>query len=417
MKKLLFMMLFLQTMSIFSQQFTTNTTPVGMEHNLLFDATNRYSVTQTGNATIYLPALFDGRFNADYTDLSTSTSSPTVILIEGLPKIHVQKGGWVGWATRYWQPKRFKIEGYNAYDGANEWIVLADYSSQDYTGGAHFTSDVIPNGAFTKLKYTIYSTYGTDNRLGLSEMFFIHPEAMTPYQGLLASESDITWKKGTSNTYFNTGNVGIGTSTPSSLLHINGKGGEPSENIEDIQNKASFILSSTSMAPEGLYTLTKLYAGIASQYTWFQAYNGHTTGAPKNIALNPKGGNVGIGTTTIPTDYKLAVAGKTITEEVKVQLQSNWPDYVFTKEYQLPTLKEVAQHINNKGHLQNIPSAKEVKDNGGIELGEMNRKLLEKIEELTLYTIQQQREIDELKKENSLLKKLEERINKLENKN
>ena len=85
-------------------------------------------------------------------------------------------------------------------------------------------------------------------------------------------------------------------------------------------------------------------------------------------------------------------------EEVKVQLKNNWPDYVFTKEYKLPTLQEVEQHINEKGHLQNIPSAKEVQKNEGIELGEMNRKLLEKIEELTLYTIQQEKSINELKK-------------------
>ncbi len=122
-------------------------------------------------------------------------------------------------------------------------------------------------------------------------------------------------------------------------------------------------------------------------------------------------GNVGIGTAN--PDAKLSVNGTIHSKEVKVDL-TGWPDYVFSKEYTLPSLYEVEKHINEKGHLQNIPSAKEVAKDGGIELGEMNRKLLEKIEELTLYTIQQQKEIDELKKENSLLKKLEERINKLE---
>ncbi len=403
-------MLCLYNLSIFSQQFTTNTTPVGMEHNVLFDATNRYTVTQTGDATVNLRALFDGRFIPSYSGPPASTVSPTTILIENLPNMHTQTGAWVGWSTRYWQPKRFKIEGYNVYQNANMWVTIADYSNQDY-GSSRFVSEKLPSGAYTKLRYTIYSTHGADGKLGLSELFFIHPEATTPYKGLLASESDITWKKEASNTYFNIGNTGIGTSTPSSLLHINGKGGEPSANTEDLQNKASFILSSTPRLPEGLGTMTRLYAGIgSSQYTWFQAYNGHTTGSPKNISLNPKGGNVGIGTTTIPTDYKLAVAGKILTEEVKVLLQNNWPDYVFSKEYTLPSLYEVEKHINEKGHLQNIPSAKEVAKNGGIELGEMNRKLLEKIEELTLYTIQQQKEIERLKK-------LEERINKLENKN
>ena len=404
MKKIIIAMICLYNISIFSQQFTTNTTPVGMEHNVLFDATNRYTVTQTGDATVNLRALFDGRFIPSYSSLSASTASPTIILIEGLPNMHTQTGAWVGWSTRYWQPKRFKIEGYNVYQNANVWVTIADYTNTDYTGGTKFISGKVPNGSYTKLRYTIYSTHGADGKLGLSELFYIHPEVTTPYKGLLASESDITWKKGTSNTYFNTGNVGIGTSTPSSLLHINGKGGEPFANTEDLQNKASFILSSTPKSPGGLGTMTRLYAGIgSSQYTWFQAYNGHTTGAPKNIALNPKGGNVGIGTTDTK-GFKLGVNGKIAATEVKVATYANWPDYVFSKEYQLPTLQEVAQHIQEKGHLQNIPSAKEVEDNGGIELGEMNRKLLEKIEELTLYTIQQQREIDELKKENSLLK-------------
>ncbi|MEO9511829.1 MAG: hypothetical protein ABJN84_04260 [Flavobacteriaceae bacterium] len=109
-------------------------------------------------------------------------------------------------------------------------------------------------------------------------------------------------------------------------------------------------------------------------------------------------GSVGVGTSTIPSGYKLAVNGKIITEELKVQLQSAWPDYVFSKEYELPSLEEIQKHIEEKGHLPNIPSATEVEVNG-VELGEMNKLLLEKIEELTLYLLQQ-----------------EERIKKLENK-
>jgi len=90
------------------------------------------------------------------------------------------------------------------------------------------------------------------------------------------------------------------------------------------------------------------------------------------------------------------------------------------KNYGLPTLEEVEQHILDKGHLENIPSAAEVELNG-IRLGEMNAKLLQKIEELTLYTIQQQKEIKELKLANSKfevekenLKLLANRLDKLE---
>nr|WP_299384848.1 fibronectin type III domain-containing protein [Allomuricauda sp.] len=97
-------------------------------------------------------------------------------------------------------------------------------------------------------------------------------------------------------------------------------------------------------------------------------------------------GNVGIGTSTIPTAYRLAVNGKIISEEIKVQLQSTWPDYVFEEGYDLPSLKEIEKYIGTNGHLPNIPTSLEVKEHG-IKVGEMNRLLLEKIEELTLYLI------------------------------
>ena len=106
-----------------------------------------------------------------------------------------------------------------------------------------------------------------------------------------------------------------------------------------------------------------------------------------------------INTKNLPTDtdYVLAVGGKMVAEEVKVTLQTSnaWPDYVFTSAYNLPSLKEVETHINEKGHLKNIPSAAEVEENG-IVLGDMNAKLLEKIEELTLYTIAQEKGIEKL---------------------
>ena len=110
-----------------------------------------------------------------------------------------------------------------------------------------------------------------------------------------------------------------------------------------------------------------------------------------------KYGNVGIGTgnNALAINEKLAVNGLIHTKEVKVDLQG-WPDYVFNKEYYLPTLDEVEKQIKEKGHLANIPTAKEVEENG-LLLGEINKKLLEKIEELTLYVIKINREVEMLK--------------------
>ena len=106
---------------------------------------------------------------------------------------------------------------------------------------------------------------------------------------------------------------------------------------------------------------------------------------------------------------------------MKVATFSNWSDFVFYEDYDLPTLTEVENHIKEKGHLKDIPSAEEVAKDG-FYLGAMDAKLLQKIEELTLYTIGQQKEIEQLKKENIEIKQLNQkllevykRLEKLEN--
>tara|TARA_R110002096_G_scaffold435902_1_gene664129 strand:+ start:1678 stop:2634 length:957 start_codon:yes stop_codon:yes gene_type:complete len=109
-------------------------------------------------------------------------------------------------------------------------------------------------------------------------------------------------------------------------------------------------------------------------------------------------GNLGIGTTSFvdgSDTYRLSVDGKVRAHAIKVY--TDWADFVFEKDYNLPTLIEVEKYILENGHLMNIPSAEEVEENG-IELGEMNKLLLQKIEELTLYTIELRKEVDSLKK-------------------
>ena len=109
-------------------------------------------------------------------------------------------------------------------------------------------------------------------------------------------------------------------------------------------------------------------------------------------------GTVAIGRTSVPSGYTFAVEGKIRTREVRVD-QDTWPDYVFKEDYNLPSLEEIQKHIREKGHLPNIPSAKEVEENG-VELGEMNKLLLEKIEELTLYILHQEERIKILEQKN-----------------
>jgi len=118
-------------------------------------------------------------------------------------------------------------------------------------------------------------------------------------------------------------------------------------------------------------------------------------------AKNYFGGSIGIGTTN-PGTFKLAVEGKIGAREVRVTNTNPWPDYVFDRKYKKLSLSELEKFIQKNDHLPNIPEAKEVKENG-IELGVMNAKLLEKIEELTLYLIEIKKQNDQLAKRVDLL--------------
>jgi len=115
-------------------------------------------------------------------------------------------------------------------------------------------------------------------------------------------------------------------------------------------------------------------------------------------------GNVGIGTSS-PGSFKLAVEGKIGARGIKVTSQFPFPDYVFDSDYRLRSLSSLEKYINENKHLPGVPSAEEVQKDGGVELGEMNVKLLEKVEELTLYVIQMKKENEQIKKENAHIKK------------
>jgi hypothetical protein len=106
-------------------------------------------------------------------------------------------------------------------------------------------------------------------------------------------------------------------------------------------------------------------------------------------------GNVGIGTTA-PGSFKLAVNGKIWAQEVQVAVNNPGPDYVFEKDYSLPSLESVKTYIDQNKHLPEVPSAKDTEANG-INLSEMNMLLLKKVEELTLYVIELKREIQDIK--------------------
>lgn len=205
------------------------------------------------------------------------------------------------------------------------------------------------------------------------------------------------------------GNIGIGTKTPAAKLELNGGDLLIKGKIQD----AGDLIFQTSSAVQ----LGRVWTGGTS--TTSSRLNLSSGDNTSDLSIYSSG-NVGVGTVIAP-GAKLAVNGDIRAKEVKVTI-TGWSDFVFYDDYKLPTLKEVEKHIRKKGHLKDIPSAKHV-ENDGILLGEMNAKLLQKIEELTLYTIQQQKEIEILKTEkqafdlmNQKMLKIQKRLISLEKK-
>ncbi len=216
-----------------------------------------------------------------------------------------------------------------------------------------------------------------------------------------------------------TGNIGIGTTSPSEKLEVNGLIKVPQATNQDNNSPGIVLISNDDFLYDGKY-LNQYgfgfhdFEGPINPSTqrpnpYVSGYYGvdFFTGGQNRLRIHYNG-NVGIGTTDTK-GFKLGVQGKIAAEEVKVAVYANWADFVFNKDYNLPTLKDVEQHIKDKGHLKDIPSAEAVKKNG-IFLGEMDAKLLQKIEELTLYTIDQEKRIKNLESKNEKLIALVEKL-------
>lgn len=210
----------------------------------------------------------------------------------------------------------------------------------------------------------------------------ITDETNDSYWNRLVTNSDGSFsiKNPTGTNYFVIKNdkVGIGTNQPSDRLDVKGN----TIRITDGANDSYWNRLVTNS--DGSFSIK------------------NPSGTNHFVIKNDK---IAIGTNDFSGNHKLRVEGSIGAREIKVEA-TGWSDFVFENNYDLRTLEEVEQHINENGHLPEIPSEAEVKDNG-INLGEMDAKLLRKIEELTLYVIEM----------NKQMKSQNERVEQLETQN
>lgn len=197
------------------------------------------------------------------------------------------------------------------------------------------------------------------------------------------------------------GNVGIGTKEPTaSSLSLRTNTLSHNNNTIEYLQSINRVNSDVASIYLGTENVNAPYNGIIAAHNanlklgtdFYGTFTPLFTLVGQNGVANY--GYVGIGTTN--PDQKLTVKGKIHAEEVIIDLNVPLADYVFKPEYKLMPLGELEQFVKTNNHLPEIPSASEVKEEG-MSLGEFQNKLLQKIEELTLYTIELKKEVDELK--------------------
>ena len=287
--------------------------------------------------------------------------------------------------------------GYNY--GINRMVKL-DGNSLVNGSGRGLCLTIIDANTHQHISSTVYDTYGNDvesNNLAIA-LNNLKREQI----GVLTSFD--AWEDHVTNSlriaarrlglYKLIGGIGSGNRKPYAAIF---RGAGIGDNNTEPNHIAYEVMQSKASGADKAVIATWLIedAFVGNNVTnALVSANGSISGA--SVIVDQKG-DVGIGTYT--PDEKLTVNGTMHAKEVKVDLNGSVaPDYVFKEDYDLRSLESLKAIIQEKGHLPNIPSAKEMEADG-INLKEMNLKLLEKIEELTLYVIDQNERIKKLEQQ------------------
>lgn len=279
-----------------------------------------------------------------------------------------------------------KVTGYNYGTGIAQPLYLS-------VDGAN--TIINPNGGNTGIgttapanKLTVFSDwYGIEHTDGVVRLSSFLNSA-GGWLGTLTNHAlnFFTNDGGAQMTITPSGQVGIGVTSPTAKLHI--AGNIKLNGIETIEFGGG-VTKEINAGKIGYQTFTAgaldiIGAGTNSSNRTIRFWN-------EGGAIF--GGNVGIHTTNTG-GYALSVNGNIRSKEVVVE--TGWADYVFDKNYKLPSFHELEKFIQQNKHLPNIPSASEI-ESKGLHVGDVQKRMMEKIEELTLYILQLKKEIDQLR--------------------
>ncbi|WP_199120503.1 hypothetical protein [Pedobacter sp. ASV28] len=391
---------------------------------------NNVNWTTLHNSTYFLGSSGVSRYHwlngfdeSDYLRLTMTHNSGNVVRLSGIRLLTTRLGNH-GAAPEYAYPYTWNKDG---WIGINKGIAEPEYPL-DVNGTSRFAGIMLLNnepatsvgsyevltrnsgtGAIEKLNVSLPNSGGFDLQ-GITDRGFTTTNDLDIAKGLSLSGLDIK----VSNSNFSEiqakkvgdsydhplvfqrqgGHLGIGTSTID-----NAQGWDKVMQVHGNQH-AKLLVTEGSGIKVGMFAHISNVAKIGTESQHDLTF---TAGYWNDVMTLKTNGNVGIGTTA--PQEKLSVNGKIRAREVKIEPTANWPDYVFEDSYSMPSLKELEAFIRQNKHLPEVPSAKEVAKEG-LELGEMNKVLLKKIEELTLHLIQKEKELAETNKRIDQLAKM-----------
>jgi hypothetical protein len=313
----------------------------------------------------------------------------------------------------------FRIVDFSGNNSGRLWMNGDDFHIHNGSGvhNGLTIKDDKKIGVFTQIPEASFDIYESDINY-TDGIFAVRRKPSIPLASKLLFEV-----KGDDNTYAL--RLGVGEEDPSDRLHINSSANENALRVQVDGHTKLRVLSNggpaiggnnTSPPVDGLYVDGQVLIGsstgtaklhvksganedpiraVVDGSTKFKVVSNGGTAIGLNATVVPSDGlyvhgNVHVGTSLGATGYTMAVDGKVICEELTVQLSGSWPDYVFQEGHEMKSLEELEQYIIENKHLPGIPAAVEIEADG-IHMSEISAALLEKIEELTLHTIRQEK--------------------------